>query len=84
MQKMCKAAIVIHVQVSEDNPFHIARSHAEHPQLRPDLFFTIDSELDLPSDIRMERSSGFQQMSSLAGVNHNDALPVLDHPGISW
>ena len=74
--EMCKSAIMIHMQVGENNPFHITRTDAQCTQLRTDLLFRIDSKNNLPSSKGMIRPPSFQQMRSLAGVDDNNTLTV--------
>jgi hypothetical protein len=50
---MLKAAVVIHVQMGENNPIHIARPDAERPQLRTDFLFALDAKRRFPADIGM-------------------------------
>src|SRR6187455_98884 len=78
--EMRKTAIMIHVQVSEDNLFHIARSNAERTQLWAGLLFRVNLKHDLPSQKRMKRIAGFEQMRSLASVDHDDTFRMLDRP----
>jgi hypothetical protein len=80
VREMCEAPVMIHVQMGEDDPFHIARPDTERPQLRSDFFFTVDSKLNFPSDIGMKGGPGFEQMRSLAGVDDNDTFSMLDNP----
>jgi hypothetical protein len=52
--------------------------------LRANLLFTIDSKHDFPSSKGMIRPPGFEQMRSLAGVDDDNTLTVLDRPSIRW
>jgi hypothetical protein len=65
VRKMPKAAVVIHLQMREQDPLNVARPHAERAQLRSDLLFRRDSKADLPADIRMERARVIEQMLAL-------------------
>jgi hypothetical protein len=79
---MYKSAIVIHMQVGENDLFYVIRRNAERAQLRTDFLLRIYSKPNFPSDVGVERTSSAEQMCSLAGVNHNNTFTVLDHPGI--
>jgi hypothetical protein len=72
VREMDKAAVVIHVQMAENDFFHVPRSDAECAQLGTDLLVTINPERDFPSHIGMIRPPGFEQMRSLAGVDDDD------------
>jgi len=82
VQQMCQTAVVIHVQMPQHNPFHIARSDPESPKLRSDLLPTFNPEGDLPSDIGMRRLTGFEKVRTLTCINHDDTAWMLDGPGI--
>ena len=60
---------MIHVQMSEDNPFHVARPNAERAQLRPNFLFMLDSKRNLPAAIGMKNVPGFELVGSLASVD---------------
>ena len=62
VREMGKAAVMTHVQMGEHHPLHVARPDAPRAQLRTDLLVMLDAELDLPSDIGLQRLSGFEQM----------------------
>src|ERR1019366_7334340 len=49
-------------------------------QLRTDLLFAVDAERDFPSDIRVKRLAGFEQVRALPGVDHDDAFGMIDDP----
>ena len=78
--EMCKAAVVIHVQMRENDAFHISRPDAERAQLWADFFFTVDSKRNFPSNIGMKGGPGFEQMRSLAGIDDDDTFAMLDDP----
>lgn len=80
--EMCKAAIMIHVQMGENDLFHITRSNAQRTQLGTDFFFPIDSKNDFPSGKGMVRRPCFEQMRSLASVDYDDTFLVLDRPSV--
>ncbi len=82
MRKMPETTVMIHVQMSEDDPFHIARADAQRVQLRTYLFFAIDSKRDLPSDKGMKRLPGFDQMRTLASIDHNDTFLMINDPSV--
>ncbi|MER9023998.1 hypothetical protein NKI01_15680 [Mesorhizobium sp. M0815] len=51
-------------------------------QLRPDLFFRLDTKVHFPAKERMQRASvPVQQMRRLSSVDNNDAFVMLDGPG---
>src|SRR5262245_42456710 len=68
--------------MSEHDTLHVAWANPERPQARPDFLLGLDAEDDFPPDIRMQRPAGFQQMRSLPGVDHDDAIAMLDRPCI--
>src|ERR1019366_3652277 len=80
VRKVHKAAVMVHMQMGQDDPFHIARTDAERAQLRTDLLFALDAERDFPSDIRVKRLAGFEQVRALPGVDHDDAFGMIDDP----
>src|SRR6185437_12751653 len=82
--EMCQAAIMIHVQMGENDLFHITRSNAQRTQLRTDFIFPIDSKNDFPSRKGMIRRPCFEQMLSLAGVDDDDTFLVFDRPRVGW
>jgi hypothetical protein len=43
---MREPAVMVHVQMGENHPLHIARPDAECAQLRTDLLFAVDTEGD--------------------------------------
>ena len=51
---MRKPAIVIDVQVGEDDPFHVARPDAQSAQLRTDFLIALDLKPHLPAPVRMQ------------------------------
>jgi pimeloyl-ACP methyl ester carboxylesterase len=81
---MRQAAVVIDVQVGEDDACDISRSNAERAQLWTDFLLALETKRHLPSVIGMERSAGFVQVHPLAGVDDDDAFGMLDDPGIGW
>jgi len=81
---MRKATVVIYVQMSEDDPFHIARPDAERAQLRTDFLITVDAKRNFPSDVGVKRLAGFEQMRSLARIDHDNAFWVIDDPSVRW
>ena len=81
---MLKATVVIHVQMGENDPLHIARPDSQHAQLRTDFFFAVNSKRDFPSDIGMKRLPGFEQMHSLASVDHDDTFLMVNDPRVCW
>jgi hypothetical protein len=82
VREMDKSAIVIHVQVGQNDRLHISRSDAEGAQLRTNLLFALNSERDFPSHIRVKRPRAFAQVRPLAGIDDDDALRMLDCPRI--
>ena len=82
VREMSKAAIVVHVQMRQHNFLHFARSDPESSQLRSNLLLALNPERDFPSDIRMQRLAGFEKVRALTGVDHNDAIAMLDSPRI--
>ncbi|MGY4368499.1 hypothetical protein ACVW1A_004564 [Bradyrhizobium sp. LB1.3] len=80
--EMCQAAIMVHVQMSENDLFYITWSNAQRTQLRTDFFFPIDSKNDFPSGKGMIRRSGFEQMRSLASIDYDNTFLVLDRPSV--
>ena len=79
---MPQAAVVIHVQMREHDPLDVTRPDAERAQLRPDLLLRRDPEADLPADIRMERARVIQKVLALPGIDDDQAVAVIDQPGI--
>src|ERR1700733_3688697 len=82
VREVRKAAVMVHVQMAENDPFHIARPDAERAQLRTDLLLMLDAECDLPPHERVKRLAGFEQMRALAGVDDDDAFIGIDDPRI--
>jgi hypothetical protein len=81
--KMCKAAVVvIHVQMRQHNPFHIGRGDPQGAKLRSNLLFTLDLEGHLPSNLGMQGDAHFEQVCAMPGVDHDDAIAMLDRPRI--
>src|SRR4029078_4773159 len=68
VRKVREAAVVIGVQMREDDACDISRSDAEGAQLGTDILFALDAKAHLPSVIRMQRSPGLEQVHSLAGL----------------
>jgi hypothetical protein len=81
---MGKAAVVIAVQVCEDDSFHISRPNAHGPQLRTDFLIALDSKRDFPSHVGMQGLTALQQMSPLARIDHDHPFRMVDDPGIRW
>src|SRR5690242_10290653 len=69
VRKVREAAVVIGVQMCEDDARDISRSDAEGAQLRTDLLVALEAKVHFPSVIRMQRSPGFEQVRALAGVD---------------
>src|SRR4249919_2276217 len=81
---MCKATIVVHVQMGENYFSHVARSNSDCAQLRADFFFTLNSKNDFPPQKWMIGPRRFEQMNSLSGIDDDDALWMLDCPDVGW
>src|SRR5262249_23461132 len=79
---MHKPAIVVDVQVSEHDSFHIARSDSQRAQLRTDFLVALDSKPDLPAHVRVERPGGFQEMGRLPCVHHHYTFRMVDDPDV--
>jgi hypothetical protein len=77
-----QSAVVIHVQVSEDDLFHIARPDAHRAELRSDFLVALDPKHHFPSQVRVKRVGGLEEMRSLAGVDDDHALWMVDGPRI--
>jgi hypothetical protein len=82
--KVRKATVVIAVQVCEDDPFHISRPNAKGAELRTDFLITLDSKCDFPPHVGMQGPAALQQVCSLARIDHDDPLGMVDDPGIRW
>ena len=72
MWEMCKASIMIHMQMGKHDPLDIARTDSKGAKLWPNFLFTVDPKLNFPSDIWMKRRPSFEQVRSLASVDDND------------
>src|SRR3981189_2924035 len=79
---MRKAAVMVHMQMGENDPLHIARSDAERAKLRTDLLFALDAKRHFPAEVGVKRLAGFQQMRALPGVDRDDAFGMIDDPYI--
>jgi hypothetical protein len=79
---VCKATIMVDVQMGQDDPFYITGPYAEGAQLRTYLLVTVDAKRHFPSNVRMERSAGLEQMRPLARVHHDHAFRMVDDPRI--
>jgi hypothetical protein len=77
---MCKATIVVDVQMGQDDASYITGPDAEGAQLRPDLLITLDTKRHFPSNVGMERLAGLEQMRPLARIHHDHAFRVGDDP----
>src|SRR5260370_38471231 len=82
VRKMREAAVMVHMQMGEDHPLHIARSDAERAQLRTDLLFALDAKRHFPADIRVKRLTGFQQMRALPAAYHDDTFALTADPAL--
>jgi len=82
VRKVREAAVVIGMQMREDDARGISRSDAEGAQLRTDLLFVLDTKYHFPSVIGMQRSAGFEQVHTLAGVDDDHAFRMFNDPGI--
>ena len=80
---MRQPAVVIHMQMGEDDAFDIARADTECAQLRTDFLFGLDPECDLPADVGMQRLAGFEQMRALPGIDDENAIAAVNDPRIS-
>ena len=81
-QEGFQSAVVVNVQMSENDPFDIARAHAKGTQLRTDLLLGLDPERNFPTEIRMQRLAGLEQMRTLPAVDHDHAFAAVDGPCI--
>ena len=79
---MREAAVVIDVQVREDDAFDIEASDAQRAQLWTDFLFAFETKRDLPSMIGMQRPARFEQMHARTRVDDDHALRMVDDPGI--
>jgi hypothetical protein len=82
VKKVRQSAVVIHVQVGEDDLFHIARSDAHRAELRTDFVVALDPKHHFPSNIWVKRMRALKEMCSLAGVDDDHALWMVDDPCI--
>ena len=81
---MGKAAVMVAVQVGEDDSFHISRPDAQRAQLRADFLIPLDAKGHFPAHVRMQGGRGLKQVRALAGVDHDHAFRMLDDPRIAW
>ena len=82
MWEMCKASIMIHMQMGKHDPLDIARTDSKGAKLWPNFLFTVDPKLNFPSDIWMKRRPSFEQVRSLASVDDNDSLFMVNRPRV--
>ena len=73
---------MIGVQVGEDDAFHISRPDAKSAQLRTDFLITLDSKCHVPSQIGMQGPAAFEEVGSLARIDHDHTFLMINHPGI--
>jgi hypothetical protein len=79
---MCKATVVIDVQVREHNLLHVARFDTECAKLRTDLLLTLDTKIRFPSNVGMKGLGAVEQIRPLARVDDNHAFRMVDDPRI--
>jgi hypothetical protein len=82
MWEMCKASIMIHMQMGKHDPLDIARTDSKGAKLWPNFLFTVDPKRNFPSDIWMKRRPSFEQVRSLASVDDNDSLFMVNRPRV--
>lgn len=73
---------MIGMQMREDDACDVSQSNAEGAQPRTDFLFALAMKRHFPSVIRMQRSTGFEQVHALAGVDDDHAFRMFDDPGI--
>ena len=81
---MSEAAVVVAVQVREDDTSHILPPDAERAQLRTDFLLPLDAKRHFPASVRVHGGRGLEQMRPLTGVHHHHAFRMLDDPRIAW
>jgi hypothetical protein len=62
--------------------FVTSRGPTPSAQLRPYLLFRFDAKRDLPAAIGMQRTRLLEQMRALSGIDDDQAILMLDQPGI--
>jgi hypothetical protein len=77
-----EAAVVIDVQMRQDDVLHISRADAERAQLGTDFLLALESKRHLPSMIRVQRSGGVEDTRPVAGVGDDHSIGMVDDPGI--
>jgi len=82
MWEMCKASIMIHMQMGKHDPLDIARTDSKGAKLWPNFLFTVDPKRNFPSDIWMKRRPSFEQVRSLASVDDDDSLFMVNRPRV--
>jgi hypothetical protein len=75
-----EAAVVIDMEMRENDSFHVEWSYGECTQLRADLLILFDPKRHFPSPVRMQGFGAFEQMCSLARIHDDHAFRVLDDP----
>ena len=81
MRKMREAAVVVDMQVGQHDRFHVAGADAELRNCGPDFLLRLDVEADGKLEIRMPARQRFQ-MRRRSGIDDDDALRMLDRPGV--
>ena len=81
MGEMRKTAVVVDMQVSQHDRFHIALADAKASQLRSDFLLWLDVEAHRKLEIGVPARQRFQ-VRARSGIDHDDALGMLDRPGI--
>jgi hypothetical protein len=79
---MCKAAVVVDVQMGQDDASYITGPDTEGSQLRTDLLVTVDAKRHFPSNVGMKRFTGLEQMRPLTRIHHDHAFGMVDDPRI--
>ena len=82
MREVGQAAVVIHVQMREDHPLHVARRDADCAQLRSHFLLGFDAGRDFPADIGVQRFGAFEQVRALSGIDHDNTVGMVDYPRI--
>jgi hypothetical protein len=74
MWEMCKASIMIHMQMGKHDPLDIARTDSKCAKLWPNFLFTVDPKRNFPSDVWMKRRPSFEQVT--VGVKATGTQPT--------
>lgn len=81
-----QTARMVGVQMGEDDGPHILGTDADLEQLRPDLLFRCNVEMDCQPEVWVSTGevARFSGPGGLPRVHHDHTINRLDRPGVDW